>query len=244
MCLQIMTCSCFAQWQITAAAQLGKMSVMDRDFSAAPFSAWLPGAAVSVRYERPHSIQSLAFSYLGGSLRTSTSPSSTLGNDLINADYSFLYKLGAAGTAWSGGIGGSLLVLYDSRNYKDFINNNTSFDFVASAAAAGGLAYHFDNGYHGWSIAEQLSIPLVSWLIQPPYGNETSSASPSGAGNRNSVTGFSGFFRLKNCLSLEKQLSPGSQLSLAWCWNYYKIKDIREVQEADHRLGLIFRLTL
>lgn len=227
LCLQIVTCNCFGQWQIAASAQLGKMSLLDKDFSATPFSAWLPGAAVSVRYERPRTMHSLSFSYLGGSLKTHTSPASTLDQDYINADYSFLYKLGATEATWSGGIGGSLMVLYNSRSYKDFINNNSASDLAVSAGAAGDLSYHFDNGLHGWSMTEQLQVPFISWLKQPA-----------------TLTSFSGLFRLKSCLSLDRQLSAASRLSLAYCWDYYKIKKMRDVQQANHRLCLIYRLTL
>jgi hypothetical protein len=244
MFLLLIACTGFAQWQIAASIQPGKMFIIDKDFSSAPFSAVLPGGALSVAHVSDHSMHTLSFSYLGGSLKTSTQPQYSLSQNYFNADYSWLYKLGSPGAAWAGGAGAAFNVLYDNRTYAGIINNNTTFDFAASLGLAGSLSYSFNNSLHGWSLSDQVSIPFVSWLIQPPYGNENSADAVTRSGDRKKIAGFSSFLRLKNTLSLDKQLSSRGMLSLAYSWDYYKIKDLREVRQAAHRIGLIYRLTL
>lgn len=238
----LISCTGYAQWQIAVSAQPGKMSIIDKDFSAMPYAAIVPGAELSVQYEGARSIHALSFSWLGGTLKTGTQPRYSMDQNYIDADYTWLYKFGAHGDAWTGGAGGTLEVLYDNRTYTDIINNNTSFDFAASLGLAGNLSYSFTNGLHGWSLSDQLGMPFISWLIQPPYGNEGSAASLSDGDNRRRVAGFSSFLRWKNTLSLNRQLSSRGILALAYTWDYYRIDDLREVRQADHRLGLIYRL--
>jgi hypothetical protein len=233
----------FAQWRIAASAQTGKMSVIDKAFSSIPYSSILPGAGLSVRYEDVHSTHELSFSWLGGSLKTNTQPKYSLDQHYFNADYTWLYKIGAHGDAWTGGAGGALQALYDKRTYTGIINNNTSFDFAASLGLAGSLSYSFNNGLPGWSLSDQISIPVVSWLVQPPYGEEGAAASLTGSGNRQQIAGFSSFLRIKNTVSLDRQLSSNGMLSLAYTWDYYRIDALRQVRQADHRLSLTYHLT-
>lgn len=243
--LLLISCTAFAQWEIDVAVQPGKMSVVDKDFSSMSYSAILPGAGLSGKYEGAKAIHELSFSWLGGTLNTSTAPKYSLDQQYFNAGYTWLYKLGSHGNAWTGGAGGTLQLLYDNRTYTDVINNNASFDFAASLGLAGRLCYSFnnDNGLlHGWSFSEELNIPFISWLIQPPYGDESSAASLTGSGNRNKIAGFSSFLRLKNTIALDRQLSARGALSLAYTWDYYKIDDLREVRQANHRLSLIYRI--
>lgn len=223
-------CSCAAQWQVSAFPQLVKMSIIDNDFSSNPFSSIVPGAGVSLKYDGARFSHLLSFSYIGGSLRTGTTPKYRLDQDYITIDYTGLYKFGEPGDPWTGGAGGALQVLSNNRRYADIINNNTSFDFAASLALAGSLTYSFNNSTTGWSISDQLGIPIVSWLVHPD--------------DRRKMAGFSSFLRLKNTLSLDKRLCPHGTLALAYSWDYYKIKDLRDVRQASHCLYLIYRLTL
>jgi len=241
----LISCPGFAQWQVAISAQPGKISIIDKDFSSMSFSAIVPGVGLSGKYEGAHSTHELSLSWLGGSLKTGTMPRYSLNQHYFNADYTWLYKLGSHDDAWTGGAGGALQVLYDKRTYADVINNNASFDFAASLGLAGSLSYSFNknNGLPGWSLSDQLGIPVLSWLVQPPYGDESSAASLTGTDNRKKMAGFSSFFRLKNTMSLDRQLSSHGALSLAYTWDYYKIDDLREVRQASHRLSLIYRLT-
>ena len=236
-----MSGGCFAQWKIAPGFQLVKASVIDKDFSAVPFSALVPGASLSISYESDHSIHAFSFTYVSESLKTSTQPRYNVNQDYFNADYTWLYKLGAPGTAWTGGAGGALQILYASRNYPGIINNNASFDFAASLAFAGALTHSFNNI---WSLSDQLGIPFVSWMIHPPYGEESATSTVSRPGDRQKLAGFSSFLRLKNTLSLNRQLSSKGTLCLAYSWDYYRINDLREVRHATHQMGLIYRLTL
>lgn len=210
------------------------------------YSAIVPGAGLSGKYEGANTTHELSFSWSGGSLKTGSQPKYSMDQHYFNVDYTWLYKLGLHGDAWTGGAGGALQVLYDTRSYQDVINNNASFDFAASLGLAGRLSYSFDknNGLHGWAISDELSIPLISWLVQPPYGDESSAASLTSSGNRKKMAGFSSFFRLKNTMSLDRQLSSRGTLSFAYTWDYYRIDDLREVRLAGHLLSLSYRLIL
>jgi len=208
-----------------------------------PYSAILPGAGLSAKYEGAHSTHELSLSWLGGALITSAQPKYSLDQQYFNADYTWLYKIGAHGDAWTGGAGGALQVLYDTRTYTDIINNNASFDFAASLGPAGSLSYSFNNGLTGWSLTDQLSMPVITWLVQPPYGEESTAVSLTGSGNRQQIAGFSSFLRIKNTISLDRQLSSKGMLSLAYTWDYYRIDANRQVRQAGHHLGLIYHLT-
>jgi len=241
----LISCTGFAQWQIAVSARPGKMSIIDKEFSALPYSAILPGAGLSGKHEGAHSIQELSLSWLGGALRTGTEPKHSLDQHYFNADYTCLYKLSPHGNAWKGEAGGILQVLYGTRTYPDIINNNTSFDFAASLGLAGHLSYSFNNSLPGgWSLSDQVSIPFISWLIQPPYGDEASAAALTGSGNRQQMAGFGSFLRLKNTLSLDRQLSSRGILSFAYTWDYYRIDALRKVRQACHLLSLSYRLIL
>lgn len=242
--LLLISCSAFSQWQIAVSAQPGKMSIIDKDISSTPYSAILPGAGLSGKYEGANATHELSFSWLGGTLNTSTAPKYSLDQQYFNAGYTWLYKLGSHGSAWAGGAGGALQVLYDTRTYKGLINNNTSFDFAASLGLAGRLSYSFNNSNSlpGWSLSDELSVPIISWLVLPPYGDESSAAALNGSGNRGKMAGFSSFLRFRNTISLDRQLSAKGALSLAYTWDYYRINDLREVHQANHRLSLIYRI--
>jgi len=241
MILLLMSGGCFAQWRIAPGFALVRSSITDKDFSAVPFTSYVPGASLSISYEGDGSIHALSFNYAWGSLKMPNQEEYKVTSKFFDAAYTWLYKLGAAGAAWTGGAGGGLQVLYNSRTYPGIINNNASFDFAASLALAGALTYSFNNE---WSLSDQAGIPLVSWMIHPPYGEESAVSSPGGEGNRQKIAGFSSFLRLKNTMSLNRQLSSRGTLCLAYGWDYYRINELREVRQAVHSLGIIYRLTL
>ena len=241
MILLLMSGSCFAQWSIAPGFGLVKASVIDKDFSAVPFTGVVPGASISLSHEGDRCTHALSFHYVWGSLKMSNQEEYKATAKYFDAAYTWLHKFGAAGATWTGGAGGGLQVLYNHRSYSGIINNNASFDLAASLALAGALTYSFNNV---WSLSDQAGIPLGSWLIHPSYGEESAISSLSGADNRQKIAGFSSFLRLKNTMSLNRQLSSGGTLCLAYSWDYYRINDLREVRQAVHSLGIIYRLTL
>jgi len=232
---------CFAQWKISPGFQLVRTAVIDKDFSAVPFSGVVPGATISLSHEGDRCIHALSFQYTGGSLQMSNQQEYKVTAKYFDGAYSWLYKLGEAGGAWSGGVGGGLLVLYNSRTYAGLINNNASFDFAASLALEGALTYSFNNI---WSLSGQAGIPFVSWMIHPPYGQESALSSIGSPGNRQKIASFPSFLRLKNTMSLNRQAGARGMLCLSYGWDYYRINDLREVRQAVHSLGIIYRLTL
>ncbi|MDO6430393.1 hypothetical protein Q4E93_07340 [Flavitalea sp. BT771] len=241
MILLLMSGGCFAQWKISPGFQLVRSSIIDKNFSAAPFSGVVPGASISLTHEGDRCIHALSINYIGGSLPMSNHPEYEVSVKYFDGAYSWLYKLKKAGGAWSGGVGGGLMVLYDSRSYAGIVNNNTSFDFAASLALSGAVAYSLNNI---WSLSDQMNIPVVSWMIHPPYGQESGLSSFGGSGNRHQIASFSSYMRLKNALSLNRQVGARGMFSLAYCWDYYRIDDLRAVRQAVHSGGIIYRLTL
>lgn len=237
----LMCGGCFAQWKISPGFQLVRSSIIDKDFSAVPFSGVVPGASISLSHEGDRCIHALSFNYIGGSLKMSNQQEHKVSTKFLDAAYTWLYKLGAAGGPWTGGAGGGLQVLYNGRTYSGVINNNASFDFAASLALSGAVTYSFNNI---WSLSDQMSVPVVSWMIHPPYGQESALSSLGGSGNRQKIASFSSFLRLKNMLSLNRQVGTRGMFCLAYSWDYYRINDLREVRQAIHNLGIIYRLTL
>lgn len=231
--LLVCCCSVHAQyvWQVQAAPILSKTSIVDKQYSSTSFSGIIPGGALGLSFIHGRAAHQLDLLYTSGSLHTDTHPVYDATQQRFCADYTWLYAIRAPGSSsFTLDLGGAADFFYATRTFSAFINDNKPFDLAASLGAAARLGLSFGERLPGLSLSDRVSVPLVSYLSQNSVDHR--------------VAGPDGFLRLTNFLSLDKALSEKQRLSLSYSWDYYHIKGLRETREADHRLGLNYRLIL
>lgn len=257
----IFTNSVFAQkdngaddqkWLINVGCIVNKGSVIDNTFSTLPYTGINGGGTASIKYQKKNVSHELESYFSTGNLKTADSRITRLRNSYFNFDYNNLYTISSNST---GSVimkaGGSLNVLYADREYAEFINNNSSFDFAASLSGAAEFCYFFNNNLSGFSISDRINIPLISAVVQPAFGSNNA----AGDLNQNAlsakdlftygrIASFSSFMRFKNIVSVEKSITRRQKFSLNYTWDYYQISGSRQVKQANHRLGLTYSFIL
>lgn len=236
------------KWVFNIGVVLSSSSVIDKAFSIVPYSGNNWGGTTSLKYQNKKVSQELGIYFSKGILKTSVAPAVSLNNTYFNVDYTNLRQLSSNNKQLiSCKVGGSIAILYADRQYKNFINNNASFDFAASLGATVEVSYAFKNKLTGFVISDKINIPFVSAVVQPSFG----SYNPSGVLNQNNIAAkdffkngrilsFSNFLRFKNLLSIEKNITLSQKISFNYTWDYYSILSAREIKQSYHQLGLTY----
>ena len=226
------------KWLLNAGIVFTKSNVIDKSFSSIPYSGNSLGASFFLKYQKNKGSHELRAYYTRGDLQTAAKVKEELTQTYITADYTNLYTIGSSGlNSFTYKAGAGLNVLYAKRDYRNFINNNESFEFAASAGGAFEVSYFFNNKLAGFSLTDRISLPLVSYIIVPAFGGEDAQGSFD---KNNHIAGISSFFRVINFLTLQKELSDRQRLSLSYNWDYWQISLSREVKQANHRLGFTY----
>jgi hypothetical protein len=228
---------------------LNKIIVKDETFSAIPYKGWKPGGMLSLIVKKQHALQELSVVYNSGKLSTEGNNQQFLQQKFLNIDYIRLYKLGRNETPnFELMAGGFLDVLYAKRDYEKFVNRNNSFEFITSLGASFQLAHTFQNGV---VITNRTSVPFISMMDQPSFGSEQPEGNLNGEEyslhsffKSSRFTSFSSFVRIKNVLTVEKNITTRQALSLVYGWDYYQIKGNIAVKQALHSLGVTYQIIL
>lgn len=238
---------------IKGGVTLNRINVKDKSFSSIPYSGWKPGFVLSLMIRKQNALQELTVNYNNGKLSMTGFPEQTLQQLFLDVDYTRLYKISRNETAsFQSMIGGSLDVLYTKRDYKEFINRNSSFEFAASLCISSEVAYTFQSGIlSGFIIKDRVNIPVISLLDQPAFGSEQSEGNLNAEGNAlnsffksSRIASFSSYLRIKNSLALEKQITDRQVLSFQYNWDYYQVPGNRNVKQALHSPGITYQIIL
>lgn len=235
------------KWSISLQILGNRNSVIDKNFSALPYSGNNLGASTSIAYQKKRALHNLKIEYSEGDLETAFQDKST--QERLNLDYCTLYQFGTLTSTsqlkFYGG--GSINFLYAARNYPSFTNNNDSFEAATSLSASVKVVLTPKNKLYGFLISNHISVPVISAIQQPAFGSETSSGSINSDGSKlksifdnQEIAGFSDFFRVKNELSLGRKLTRKQLISLSYLLDYYHIKSQREVKQSRHSFGLSY----
>jgi hypothetical protein len=223
-------------------------TAVDKNFSSLSFNGKSIGYLTSLKYVHDKFYNELEFYFANGRKSTEIKPAETLEATCFNADYSALYKISSSiNKACTYKIGGGADIMYAKRVFNNFINNNASFEFAASFSAVAEFVYFFDNNSSGFSVHDRISVPVVSIISQSSFGSNTTDGNTNENGNSfkdiisaGNIAGFSSFFRIKNCTSLEKIVSNTGKLSLCYTWDFYRLHNTKQVMQANHRIELIY----
>lgn len=221
--------------RLSVSAYAGKVFSTDKHFSNQSFSGFCFGGAGFLQYQSGKAIHELEMLYLSGSLKPGVHASSA-DISIINGSYYNLYTIGdAARSALSCKAGGAIDILYVKRMYDDFVNNQASFEFAGSVAAA--FEINWQNIHtSGLRLSDRISLPLITLLQQPGFGG--------GQGGETTITSLNTFLRIRNKLSLEKTITGGQSLSIAYVWDFYRVHTDREVLQANHQVAITYIFTL
>jgi hypothetical protein len=235
------------QWNFSIGAGTGKSFVVDKRFTALTFDGTTVAGFAAVNYSGKKASHQLDCNYAAGKLQTDNRQN-TLHNSHFSLNYTNLYQLGAGGgrsIVYKAGIG--VNILYDGRSFDGFINNNTSFDFAASLSAAASVQYFIGDPAAGFSLKEQISIPVVSVVVQPAFGSNNTPGSSEKAGfsagdifNQSRIQSFNPFLRFVNMLGIEKRLAERHQVALNYTWDYSHFSGSRKVLQANHTIFLYY----
>lgn len=223
-------------WKFEAAPGISRITVNDAYFGAVSYKDHALNAALIVSTEGDRAYHGLELSFNSGTLNA------TEGNSLVrqrrfDASYTYLYKTEERASGFRLRPGAALNALYVRRDFDNFINNNQSFDFVASVSLAMDAMYLF-SPQNGWSLSDRFYLPVLSLVDQTAFGTESTSIGVDPA-----IKSFSSFFRIMNRLEIQKQVSGQHAVSLGYGWDFYRINSLREVRQATHTLALKYSLT-
>jgi hypothetical protein len=224
------------EWRIHAGILVAMTYAIDRNFSSAEYNGFGGGFFAGAEYLNNRTIHRLAVQYSKGNPETQTQPVYNASQVRYAADYSFLYRLTKQpGTLFEIAGGGALNILYNKRNFHGFINKNATYEFAGSVGPA--LFFRLAIG-KGFSVSDQISVPLLSLIKQPP------SVSEGTVSGSTDLKGPDGFLRLLNGLAIEKSVGSNSLVSLSYVWDYYQLKNLQTVKQANHQLKAAFILIL
>jgi hypothetical protein len=229
-----------AQWKLSVKLIAGGQRVADKSFSTVTYAGIGGGIASVVSYRKNRSLHELEVSLLKGNIKTSTDPVARANQLYSNLDYYYLYTI-TPEASLTLKAGGNLNLLYAKRKYNDFINNTASRETVASLAGTVELVYDLKSSLPGCVILDRVTVPFISSLSQPRYGDKGSTGSIF---NNMQSGSFADFMRVRNRLTIEKSILPGQTISLSYTWDYYQLTTNREVKQAGHQLALMYSVTL
>ena len=222
------------KWAIGIGAGAVKPCVTDNSFSSLMYTGTGWSLNALAMYQGKRFIHELQLSISEASLSAgNTAYKNTLSHRYLAIDYLHLYRLPKKqDKKISVGLGGALNVLYSDKLYSEFVNRNSSYEFVPALAAAARMEYRFSDDPSAVSVKETLVLPLVSAVAYPGYreGNKFSISSMR-------LEGFASYFRVRNSLVLEKPLTSAQRISLAYSWDYYQLTKKTTIRQVVHRLS-------
>ncbi len=226
--------------------------VIDKKFSALPFSGTNAGTAFAAEYRRGKTAHHIEAYYTKGNLSTGISPKNKLNQRILNIEYSNVYLIYISkNKLLQCHAGPGIQLLYNKKFFENFINLNRSFETALSLVAAFQVKYNLPDDLKGLSISNRFVIPLAGAISQPVYASNsadeqelTKSYGFSSFFKTAQAVSINKFFSLKNNLAIEKKLNDKHTLAVNYNWAYYKVKTVREVVQANHQLGILYQYKL
>lgn len=232
-------------WLLGGGPLLTNGYTKDQTFSSVPYSGIAAGATISGFNKGKRLAHSFDISYTQGIYKATNDGSYQLKSRYANFDYSLLAQLSSeAASHWYFGAGGGINILYTGREYNHFINSRTAFEFASSLSLAAHLNYKFGEAPNGFFIYNNIQLPVITYLVQPPFGYNNLIASGKSAFYSKDLVSPSSFFRIKNRFGIGKLFDSKQNLSLSYQWDFYHLQKEREVRSATHSIAITYTHSL
>lgn len=246
----IVNCNAWAQvvkpslskWDLNLGVGVNNFSVIDKNFSLLPYFGNGLGLTAAIAYQGKNIKQEISVAYIATALKNNLNNS--LNQTYFSANNTSLFRLNKASqNSFKILAGPQMAIIYNSRNYDDFINNNATFEFATSLNAAIELNYNLSR--IGVLLKYKIATPVFSYVQQPAYGFETYFLNIDAQNDNNIKSsgyflGFNKFFRISNSFIIDKKLAQKHKLSLNYNLDFYKINTIREVKNFANSLTLSY----
>jgi hypothetical protein len=237
-------------WFLSVDVMLNRTALIDKKFSSVPFSGTSPAISSSIKCEGPTAEHEITILYIFNSkLKTNTSLQSKPEQTGVNLDYINLYPLYKSGNhQLKCKAGGGIQFLHTERVFKDYINNNRSFEIAVSAGAIIQAEYNLPDKFKGFYLINRITIPFLFFYSQPAYSGNDEELNNRSALNiffkKNNFAAIPQLLRFKNSFAIEKKIDDRRFVAVTYNWDYYNIRTLRKVLISGHQAGVLFRYKL
>lgn len=235
------------KWRLSAGVLLDRSAVIDEKFSAASYSAIIPGGMIDIRHKSARAMHDVAVVFSTGKLGSSAAPSYTTAQSALTVDYSVLYRIAKSSNGmFACRVGGGLQFSYNERSFNDFVNSTPSFETLASMGPVADFSYRVT----GFTLSDRITLPVLFSFSQSPY---TSLPGTGSSGNKSGVGYFFDsnrwvlapeLFRIKNSFVMTREINDKQSVSVSYNWQFYKIKGRQAVLQANHQLAVLYSYKL
>ncbi len=228
------------KWGVNAGLALNNFSVIDQNYSLLPYSGTGLGFSASVAYQGKLIKQELGFSFASATLKNNYNYN--LNQTYITGNYTNFFSLNKH-NLFKILAGPQIALVYAARDYGEYINNNSSFEFATSLNAAVEINYKFSK--IGVVLKNKIASPVFSYVQQPAFGFETSFLNANSQNhdivkNKTDFLGFNKFLRVSNCFIIDKSLAKQHKISLNYNLDFYKINTNRAVKNFTNTITLSY----
>ena len=232
-------------WGISIGANAGRATVIDKNFSSLPFYGNYLGLKYALFNQGAKFTHLIEISYKSDTLKNKYS--NKVAESLLNLDYTSLFHLNHSNlsNAIKVYVGGSLNGVYATRNYTGFVNNNDSYESILSLSAACKIKYSPKGKLAGFSISDDIRVPLASSIGQPSFGSESPTGSTHVLADKSlfknhKIGSFGDYLRAINSITVEKTLKKRQRVALLYTIDYYHVKTERDVRQLIQGAELIY----
>jgi hypothetical protein len=224
---------------------------VDNIFSQVSYAGSSPAFLLGITKEKTRTMQSITTQFNTGKLAMNNGPEYTAQHLFFNLDYRLLFKLNQTSAKQFTSAAGLVIdVLYDKKDYSQFVNRTSTYTTASSLGAAFQAGYGFND--NTIIISDRLAIPLVAFVDQPSYDNELPPGDTNQPGHsaghyfkNGRFTSVSSLVRLKNSLMLSRIFNQRHTISLEYNWDFYRLRLNEDVKkQASHNVGITYQITL
>jgi hypothetical protein len=225
----------------------GRSFLIDKTVSSLTFDGFYKGISATATVENKSKQEHIFYVALkDGKFGTSSFYASEIKQTNAVLRYAYLHEWisPVAQSLFSLKAGADIVLTYNRRTYKGYLNRQKSFEYHASLGAVIKAGFAFNDHPKAWAISNMLGVRPISFLVQPAYERETSSGAIQENKNVGSffksgnVAGPEGLLQLSNEVMLQKPLSKVATISIAYLWSFWNIKASRELKQASHLLEI------
>jgi hypothetical protein len=225
---------------------LSRHTVKDAGMSALVYEGTYPG--IAARFSNTgsgitHEIDACgALGKLNGKNRTGAMRSKVFG-----LDYTILFAVKKTGR-WRCELGAALDNYLNLRENLHYVNNRNYYEFVSSIGPAFRCKYAFTWEGKPWEVNTSVFCPVVAALSTSysAFGEQAGLHSPSfrTITENMKLTSWNKLNRFNWNTGVKMKIRKNSDLFLNYRWEYYRIKDINQVQSAIHSLTINYSFLL